>query len=171
MANTTHSKGTYGIYLCGLCQVGYTQMTLRTQHLLEHEPLCPVWCEKCFAPKVVITRLDNECNPCREASVRRLEERGEEVARGDTLSNNTTTELDTTLREMMEVDMSSWGPAPSAGGKHKLPEIPELQDLAELLDNEYVDMFSPEATPSMAPEVNASPTAMNTNDEGAEQNS
>ena len=143
-------------------------MTNLAQHLMEHEPSCPVWCDNCFSPKFVIARLDNECNHCREASVRRLEERGEEVARGDTLSNNMTTEFDTTLREMMEVDMSSWGPAPSGRGKHELPEIPELQDIAKLLDNKYVDMFSAEATPSAGPEVNASPTAMDTNDEGAE---
>ena len=91
---------------------------------MEHEPLCPVWCEKCFAPKVVIARLDNECNPCRKASLRRLEEQGEEVGRGDTLSNNMTTDFDTTLREMMEVDMSSWGPAPVREGETRTPRNP-----------------------------------------------
>ena len=78
--------------------------------------MCPVWCEKCFIPKIAITRLDYECHPCREATVRSLEAPKDPTAHKDNPNKDDATTFEATLHNMMEVDMSSWGARDHRGG-------------------------------------------------------
>ena len=152
ITETSYQTGARGVYLCGLCQTGFTRWAPLIQHLMEHEPPSPVWCEKCFVPKIVITRLDHECQPCREATVQKLSASQDSTVGQGSPDKEGVTTFEDALRNMMEVDLPSWGPTATGEGHNELPNIPELKDIAKFLDGEYVHMFSPEGPAPDNPE-------------------